>query len=156
MSPGHALIPTFGHLNAEYNWAFRTFVILAFGLALIRRPVLLVIYLIAACAFSCFSDLVYPLQFRHQGVFYIFWLCCVWVDRSLEQNQPRVGRATVMWYRYAVPSIVLLLMSWQACLAYSTVDNQFEKENSSANLVGDLVRSHPEWKNAVLSGSRIL
>jgi hypothetical protein len=144
-SPGHALIATFGHLDATYNWLFRSLIMLAFGLVLIRRPALLLIYLVTACAFSCFSDLIYPLQFRHQGVFYIFWLSCVWVDHSLPA-------AKTAWSRHAVPAIVVLLLVWQSSIAFSTVTNQFEIEQSSANLVADLVHSHPELKDAVLIG----
>jgi hypothetical protein len=144
-SPGHALIATFGHLDATYNWLFRSLIMLAFGLVLIRRPALLLIYLVTACAFSCFSDLIYPLQFRHQGVFYIFWLSCVWVDHSLPA-------AKTAWSRHAVPAIVVLLLVWQSSVAFSTVTNQFGIEQSSANLVADLVHSHPELKDAVLIG----
>jgi hypothetical protein len=153
-SPGHALVPTFALLSPQYIRLFQTFFIIASSLVLIRKPALLVIYLGIACGLSCFSDLIYSLQLRHQGVFYIFWLSCVWVQRSLISTQEKKWPEKLNgdWFRYPTAAVIILLMSWQSYMGRSALANQFETENSAALLFTDLVDSHPEWRDAVLIG----
>ena len=87
LHPGHALISDFDWLSPWHNWLLRILVLIGFALGLVRRPILLMVFLVTACAMSCFSDLVYGLQYRHQGLLYIFWLCCVWIDREMRQSR---------------------------------------------------------------------
>ena len=56
MHPGHALISDFVWLSPWHNWLLRILVLIGFALALVRRPILLMIFLVTACAMSCFSD----------------------------------------------------------------------------------------------------
>jgi hypothetical protein len=155
-SPGHALVPTFDLLNPQYVWLFQTFVIVASALVLIRKPALMVIYLGIACGLSCFSDLIYSLQLRHQGVFYIFWLSCVWVQRSLLNSEVKSEvpseKWNAAWFRYPATAFIIFLMSCQTYMGKAALANQFATENSAAILFTDLMNNHPEWKDAVLIG----
>ncbi|HEY2336483.1 MAG TPA: hypothetical protein VGI18_03870 [Burkholderiales bacterium] len=117
-------------------------------LGLAARPILAVAGCLALGALSIFFTVVYPGDYRHQGLFVVFLVALYWLAAS--QSTSFEGR----WkQRLFVAGLYAGLPLFLACIVATTaakVDDDWANPVSAGREFGEFLRSRPPYRTAVL------
>ncbi len=145
ISPGSLFKKALGFNNAFFATSF----IWVVCLLLIKRPGILFSFVLSIFGIGLLFQLVYPGYTRHQGFLYLMIIASFWMAGSNE-SQEKEGTTYRRTVRLAQTVFIYGLLILQAFKAYPAVYNEITEQTSSSKSLGEYLKTHPEFKNAII------
>jgi len=135
---------------------FASLVIWTVFVYLLRKPFIFLIFFLSVVGIGWFHVLFStPLHIRHQGLLVILIVVVLWLDRLEIRTRDYPGLMDKMARRFSfnINHFLIVLMVMQVSTAGIAVKREiFQQEYSSSKRFGNLIREHPEFRDAIIIG----
>ncbi len=117
---------------------------------LLRKPFILMVFLLSAMGLNLFFSIIYPAWPRHHGYFYLLIVMALWMDNTEKNSGKILYQIPVHIAAFISNFLFILLATLQVLLAHPTVMRDIQEDFSSSKRFGSFIKSHDELKNAIL------
>ncbi len=117
---------------------------------LLRKPFILIIFLLSTMGIQLFFSLIYPGLIYHLGFLYLLIITALWMDAAENNSGKTLYRLPASVALRLPYFIFVFLATVQILLAYPMVIRDLDGDFSSSKRFGDFIKSHQEFKNAII------